>query len=75
MRLGELRLLKWKYIDTKGGFIRLPRTVLKKKSKVIRINHHVRALLDKLPRAIRHDFVFTYKGEPIRERGGLKKSF
>ena len=54
----------------------MPRTVPKeKKSKVIPINHHVRVLRDKLPRAIRHDFVFTYKGEPIRERGGFKKSF
>ena len=47
MRLGELRLLKWKYIDIKNGFIRLPRTVPKeKRSKVIPINHYVRAVLD-----------------------------
>ena len=76
MRLGELRLLKWKYIDIRKGFIRLPRTVPKeRRSKVIPINHHVRAVLDNLPRALRHDFVFTYRGEPTRERGGLKNSF
>ena len=32
------------------------------------MNHHVKKVLDSLPRAIHHDYVFTYMGKPI----GLK---
>ena len=31
--------------------------------------------LDELPRALHHDFVLTYQGEPIKSEGGLKNSF
>jgi integrase len=76
MRLGELRELKWSYIDRKAGFIRLPAAVTKeKKSKKIPINRHVRKVLKNIPRAINHDFVFTYKGNPIRSKSGLNHSF
>jgi integrase len=76
MRIGELRGLKWSYIDRKAGFIRLPATVTKeKKSKKIPINHHVWKVLKNIPRVINHDFVFTYKGNPIRSRSGLNHSF
>jgi integrase len=76
MRLGELRELKWSYIDRKAGFIRLPADATKeKKSKKIPINRHVQEVLKNIPRAINHDFVFTYKGNPIRSKSGLNHSF
>lgn len=76
MRLGEIRQLKWGYIDRKAGFIRLPKDMPKeKKAKAIPINHHVQAVLKSIPRALRHDFVITYKGKPITQKDGLKRSF
>jgi integrase len=76
MRTGELRKLRWSYIDWEKGFIRLPAEIPKeRKAKNIPMNHHVRETLKSLPRALHHDYVFTYKGEPIRDRGGLKRSF
>jgi integrase len=76
MRLGELRELKWSYIDRKTGFIRIPAAATKeKKSKKIPINHNVLEVLKSIPRAINHDFVFTYRGNPIRSKNGLKHSF
>ncbi len=76
MRLGEIRLLKWTYLDREKGFIRLPAEVTKeRKPKLIPINHNVKEVLTALPRSLHHEFVFTFRGEPIKERGGLKKSF
>lgn len=76
MRAGELRLLKWSYIDRKEGFIRLPAKVTKeKRAKSIPINHHVARILDSITHALLHDFVFTYRGRCISHKGGLKKSF
>jgi integrase len=76
MRTGEIRQLKWSYIDRKNGFIRLPKEVTKeKKSKNIPINHHVKDLLDNIPRNINHGYVISYKGNPIRQKDGLKRSF
>ena len=75
MRLGEIRKLKWSHIDLKEMFIRLPKEITKeRKAKNIPINHHVKTVLDKLPRALKHDFVFTFKGNPIKHKNGLKKS-
>jgi integrase len=66
MRQGELLKLKWSYIDREKGFIRLPAEITKeRKPKSIPINHHVKKVLDSLPRALHHDFVFTYQGKPI----------
>ncbi|MGA1824119.1 MAG: tyrosine-type recombinase/integrase [bacterium] len=74
MRSGELRMLKWDYIDTKHMFIRLPETVTKEgKPKNIPINHHVLKVFQSIPN--NHEFIFTFRGKPIRERGGLKRSF
>ncbi len=76
MRHGEIRTLKWSYIDRKTGFINLPKeTTKEERDKAIPINHHVKDVFDNVPRALKHDFVFTYKGEPIIEIGGYKKSF
>ena len=76
MRLGELRALRWSYIDKDKSVIRLPADLTKEaRSKVIPMNHHVLETLSALPRAIHHDFVLTFKNEPIKGTGGLKKSF
>jgi integrase len=45
------------------------------KPKTIPINRHVKAVLDRLPRAIHHDFVVTYTGKPIKQKDGYKRSF
>ncbi|MEN6438933.1 MAG: site-specific integrase, partial [Syntrophobacter sp.] len=76
MRAGELRLLQWTDVDKNTGFIRLPESKTKeRKKKVIPINQNVKDVLDGLPRALHHDFVFTYLGEPISYRCGLRRSF
>lgn len=71
MRRGEIRQLKWSYIDREAGIIRLPAAVVKeKKDKSVPINHHVEKVFKEQPRAILHDFVITYKGQPIKQPGG-----
>ena len=76
MRTGELRKLRWAHVDWEKEFIRLPGEIPKeRKPKNIPMNHHVKEALKSLPRALHHDYVFTYRGEPIRDRGGLKRSF
>jgi len=66
MRRGELLNLKWSDIDREKGFIRLSAQETKEgKPKSIPMNHFVREVLEGLPRHIHHDYVFTYKGEPI----------
>lgn len=71
MRLGELRGLRWPHIDREKEVIRLPSDLTKEaRAKVIPMNHHVKKILADLPRAIHHDFVFTYHYEPIRGGAG-----
>ena len=44
----------------------MPREITKeKKAKPIPINHHVKTLLNRLPRAIGHDNVFSYRGRNV----------
>jgi len=84
MRLGELRTLKWSHIDLATGFIRLPMSHTKeKKAKVVPINHHVRSVLDELRPKVyalnsgqpQQKYVFTFNGQPITSRNGLKRSW
>lgn len=76
MRTGELRALRWPHIDREKWVIRLPADLTKeRRAKVIPLNHHVRQVLAGLPRAIHHDFVFTFQHEPIKSPGGLHNSF
>jgi len=76
MRTGEIRKLRWSHIDRKAMFIRLPKEITKeKRAKNIPINHHVKNVIDSVPRHLKHNFVFTYKGEPITQKDGLKRSF
>ena len=76
MRMGELRGLRWSHIDREKWFIRLPAAMVKENNaKVIPINHHVKQVLAGLPRTLHHDFVLTYRHEPIVTAGGIKNSF
>ena len=73
MRARELRTLQWSHVDKKAGFIRLPADLTKEsKAKAIPMNHHVRQALQDVIPAIHHGYVFTYKGEPIREGAALR---
>jgi len=76
MRTGELRGLRWFHIDREKRVIRLPADMTKEgRDKVIPINHHVKDVLAGLPKALHHDHVITFKGEPISSPGGIRKSF
>jgi integrase len=75
MRKGEIKQLKWSYIDWDDMMIRLPKEVTKEgKPKSIPINHHVKTVLDKLPRTI-HDYILTYKGRPMTGKGNMRSQF
>ncbi|MES0350717.1 MAG: tyrosine-type recombinase/integrase, partial [Desulfobacteria bacterium] len=39
------------------------------------MNRHVKRVLATLPHALHHNYVFTYKGRPIREKNSLTKPF
>ncbi len=74
MRTGELKALRWSYIDRKNRFIRLPAEIPKeRKEKNIPINRNVWDVLNSLPRALKHDFVFTYLGQPLTHNKGFKQ--
>jgi len=80
MRPGEIKNLKWSYIDKKAGFIRLPAEIIKEGAKTgagknIPINHNVKAVLDSQIRALHHDYVFSYGTKPITSDKGITKSF
>ncbi|MFC1881159.1 tyrosine-type recombinase/integrase [Thermodesulfobacteriota bacterium] len=81
MRPGELRQLRWKHVDRKSGFIKLPGSLTKEgKDKKIPINHHVKALLDELSPGLgvvtenHHDFVFTNTRRPPTTSWWIKDS-
>jgi len=86
MRPGEVRTLRWSYIDWQNGFIELPPETTKEGAKTeeakrIPINHNVKAVLNRLrpsPGVVSekyHDSVFTYQGKPITGKQGSRKSF
>lgn len=67
MRRGEILGLRWSHVDREQMMIRLPAELTKEnKPKNIPISQPVWEVLTKQPRALHHDYVFTYKGEPIR---------
>lgn len=75
MRLEEIRKLKWMQIDRKAWLIRLTESDTKEgKPKVVPINHHAQKVLNEVPRAL-NGYAINYKGRPITEAGGLKRSF
>jgi integrase len=69
MRSREYFKLKWEFIDLKAGFIRLSAEVVKtRKPRAIPINHHVRAVLERLPRGLPGTPVFRYRGKVLADR-------
>jgi integrase len=73
--MGELLGLRWSHVDRENEFFRLPPELTKEsKPKKIPINYHVASVLATVPRAIHHDYVFTYQGTSFSE-GGIKRSF
>ena len=81
MRKGEIRKLRWKHVDWQNMFIRLPAEITKEgRNKTIPINHHAKSVLESIKPELgvvsddHHDFVFTFKGEPIKSAGGLRRS-
>jgi integrase len=66
MRHGELKGLKWSHVDREKWFLRLPAELTKeRKPRDVPVNEHVKETLVNLPRAMHHDFVFTFGGNPI----------
>ena len=56
--------------------IRLPKNITKeKRDKNIHINHHLKAVLDSLPRSIVRDYVITHRGNPVNGMNGLRGQF
>jgi integrase len=75
MRMGEIKALKWSYINWDNLMICLPKEITKEgKPKSIPINHHVKTALDKLHRTI-HDFIITYKGRPMDGKNNMRSPF
>jgi integrase len=76
MRSEEIWQLKWSFIDREREFIRLPAEVTKaSKARVIPINSYVAEVLRGLPRTLRVESVFTYKGKPYTSKSAFKRSF
>ena len=68
MRLGEILNLKWSNIDRKEGFIRLTEGDTKeKKEKIIPINSNVANVFDRIIPHVHHDYVFTYRHNPLQK--------
>jgi integrase len=81
MRSGEIRKLRWSYIDTKNQMIRLPKEITKtSKGRSIPINHHVRKLFQEL-RPLKvvdeelQDIVILFRGKPLINKMGIWYSF
>ena len=54
---GELRRLRWYYIDRPRGFIRFPADATKERhKKAIPINHNVKAVIDDQMRHLHHAY-------------------
>jgi integrase len=67
MRHGEIKGLRWSHVDREHGFLRLPKELTKeRRARAVPINKHTKEVLDSVPRAMHHDFVFTFRGEPIK---------
>ena len=65
MRAGEIRGVQWSWLDRTAGFIRIPAEATKEgKAKSVPINRHVKAVLESEPRALHHDYVFTFRSNP-----------
>jgi integrase len=69
MRHGEIKGLRWSHVDREHGFLRLPKELTKeRRARAVPINKYTKEALDNVPRAMHHDFVFTFRGKPITGR-------
>jgi len=76
MRISEIRMLKWPYVDKQKMMIRLPKDITKEsRDKNIPINHHVKTVLAQLPRSITHNYVISCNGAPIKDYSRLRREF
>jgi integrase len=75
MRRGEIVSLTWDKVDLKGRMIRLESSDTKEGlSKKVPISKTLRNILKKLPIGLHNDYVFLYRGKPVRDiRDGLMR--
>jgi integrase len=67
MRKGEILGLTWDKIDLQNCFLRLEASDTKdNEPRLIPICDELYKILTRQPKALHHDFVFTYRGNPIR---------
>lgn len=76
MRLGEILSLTWDKVDLKNRVIRLAASDTKdNEPRIIPICDELHAILGILPRNIRENHLFLYKGKPVRDiRASLRKA-
>ena len=75
MRRGEILNLTWDKVDLKGRMIHLESDDTKEGlSKKVPISKTLKNILGKLPIGLRNDYVFLFRGKPIKDiRGVLKR--
>jgi integrase len=74
MRKGEILGLTWDKVDLENRFIRLDAADTKdKEPRLIPICDELHEILKRQPKALHHNHVFTYKGNPIATN--FKRSF
>jgi integrase len=73
MRRSEILSLTWDKVDLKERMIRLESADTKEGlSKKVPISKTLKIILEKLPRGLHNDYVFWFRGKPIRDiREGL----
>lgn len=76
MRKGEVLNLTWDKVDLKARMIRLHADDTKEsKKKRVPICDELKAILDRIPKAIHDNHVFLFKGKPIKDiRTALKNA-
>jgi integrase len=68
MRRGEILNLTWDKIDLKTRMIKLESTDTKEGlSKMVPISETLKNILVKLPRGLHNDYVFLFRGKPIKD--------
>ena len=67
MRKDEILGLTWDKVDLEKRFIRLEATDTRdKEPRLIPICDELYEILKRQPKALHHNYVFTYKGNPIK---------
>jgi integrase len=76
MRRGEILSLTWDRVDLKNRVIRLEASDTKdREPRNVPIMDPLYEILKDIPRAIHHDYVFTFRGQPVRDvRTAVKRA-